>query len=198
MEGYHIGGVDQERWVYPWIFHLLLWGVVWSNVSCDLWEWGYVNIARLIAVQCLVSFVNHKNTLKDCFTFHISPQYWGSSKPAILLSLKQRQERNLVLDISTTDFAHPSCKINYSLLSLWQLLVLFICKGLRASLSAEEHELWGAGLLPLGFIGRKGLHRINLFTPRQSRVRNFLFHLALHFASPCNIDVKLLLRHCHI
>lgn len=77
MEGYHIGGVDQERWVYPWVFHLLLWGVVWSSVSCDLWEWGYVNIARLIAVQCLVSFVNHKNTLKDCFTFHISPQNKG-------------------------------------------------------------------------------------------------------------------------
>lgn len=34
MEGYHIGGVDQESWVYPWVFHFSLWRVVWSNVSC--------------------------------------------------------------------------------------------------------------------------------------------------------------------
>lgn len=197
IEGYHIGGVVQERWVYPWVFHLYLWGVVWSNVSCDLWDWGYVNIARL-TVQCLVSFINHKNALKDHFTLHISSQYWGSSKPAILLSLKQRQERSLVLDIDFSDFFHSFYKITYSLLSLWQPLVLPICNKLRASLSAEEHEFWGAGLLPLGFIGRKGLHRIYLLTPGQSRVRIFLFDLALHFASPCSIDVRLLLRHCHI
>lgn len=145
-------------------------------------------------MQCLISFINHKKYFKDYLTLHISPQYWGSSKPAFLLSLKQRQERNMDL----TDFVHSFCKIIYFLLSLWQPFVLFICNKHRASLSAEEHEFWGAGLFPLGFIGINGLHRIYLLTPGQSRVRNFLFHLALHFVSPCNIDVRLIFRHCHI
>lgn len=191
MEGYHIGGVDQESWVYPWVFHLRLWRVV-----CDLWEWEYVDMARLIAVHRLLSFINHKNTLIDCLTLYISPQYWGCSKPAILLSLRQRQERSL--DIDLNDFVQPFCKVTYSLLCLWQPFVLFICNKLRSSLSAKEHEFWGIGLLSLGFIGRKGLQRIYLLTPRQSRIRNFLFRLALHFVSPCNIDVRLLLGHHHI
>lgn len=152
-------------------------------------------VARLIVVQCLVSFINHRNTLKDCLILHISPQYWGSSKLAILLSLKQRQERSL--DIDLTDLVHPFCKMTYSLLSLWQTVVLFICNKLRASLSAEEHEFWGAGLLSLGFIGRNGLHPIYLLTPNQPRVGN-LFHLALQFVSSCNMDVRLLLRPCHV
>lgn len=95
-------------------------------------------MARLIAVHHLLSFINHKNTLKDCLTLYISPQYWGSSKPGILLSLGQRQERSL--DIDLTDFVQPFCKMTYSVLSLRQPFVLFICNKLRSSLSAKEHE----------------------------------------------------------
>lgn len=152
-----------------------------------------MNNPRLGAVQCLVSFINHKNTLKTVLPFISVLNIEGvQSSCSLVVEVKTREKSGPYW------FCPSFCKMTYSLLSLCQPFVLFICNKLRASLSAKEDEFWGAGLLPLGFMGRKGLHRIYLLTPRQSRVRNFLFHLALHFISPCNIDVRQILRHCHI
>lgn len=80
--------------------------------------------------------------------------------------------------------------MTYSLLPLWQAVILFICKSVRVSLSAKEHALCNNCLLSLGLIKRKCLHTINIFTPSQPLKRN-LFHLALQVVSYCSKATRL-------